>query len=654
MEDLERALRTNNLAIPAISVGTGILLPRCLLLESIWGIALIFLAVAIYIFLIYWVNDPVKSYRYRMWHYIWLALGFIGVGIILYSYLKVDRLDCVDGKTAYSIKGTIDDIYESTGGDVITLGVERIIWENGDAAYFENLPLRVTLVNTDFVAHIGDIIEFPGVIEKIKVNNNSFTSGYQSLMASKGIYHSCHVSGGKIKLTGHSVSFGGVSRKIRNNIECFIENSGLSKPVQNFLIAILLGDRAYLDSSLQQSFADAGVAHLLALSGMHMCIIGGILLFLLFPLNFAGRYKLRVIFAAALLWIYCFVTGMAPSTVRACVMISFATIALVLERKRYVFNSLFAASLIILLVSPDSLFDIGFQLSFICVASLAAFAGHLNKVDHRRNPRLYRILSVLCGTIVATFGSWIVSAYYFKSFPISFLPANMIMLPVLPYYIIISISYFILHALGLEMGWLEKFIESGYGAMTEFIKWIGYGNSIEIDVSREMVLLWLAALVLLGCFLNIKKWKPLIYCSLIIFVAIICLIPVSAKRIGEGSFIFSDSYHNISLVVKCRDNEEIKKFKRGVVSRICISNVSIISVDCPIYGNEDACKCDYLIIAGGYKGSIKDLEKYYPASKIVIHPSVRRKRELSLLEEANYLGLECHSLRLHKPLYHYN
>lgn len=650
MEDLERALSVNSLAIPAISLAVGIMLSSSCGMGVKAGIISIIAAMLFYIILLYCSQEPIRAYRLRMLHYVWMSLGFAGIGMICAYVQSSDKLPYGRNCNADSIVGEVVYISESTAGDIILLKADKIKWESGDENSFSKLLINVRCDNADSGVTIGDIIEFQGTIERIKDNPNSFISGYSNMMASKGIYYVCRVFDAKLRIVNHKTSFNSVSYTIRNQLERAIENTHLAKQTQNFLITVLLGDRMYLETSVRDIFADAGVAHVLALSGMHMGIIGGIILFILYPFNFADRYRTRLLITAFILWIYAFITGMAPSTMRACVMVSFATIGIVLERKRYVFNALFAASILILLFFPDSLFDIGFQLSFVCVASLAAFSKHINCIDQRKHPWLYKVVSLLSATIVATVGSWILTAYYFKSFPLAFLPANAVVLPILPLYIILSLIYLLSSAMGLEFKVLEFLIDRIFEHIKCFLEWIGSGNVMEVNITYETLMIWMVGMVLVGCFLNVTRWRPLLYIGITAFSISLVMISMNAEIIPNGSFIITNSRHNITLKIKDGTKELNLNVKRGAVSRLVLGNTSIFAVDCGLPENATSRECDYLIIAGGFKGKIEDILRFVRPSTIVIHPSVRKKKENNYIVEAKQLGIKCHSLRLDRPL----
>ena len=210
--------------------------------------------------------------------------------------------------------------------------------------------------------------------------------------------------------------------KMRDRIEILIEKSMLDRAVSEFIISILLGDKSFLSNDVRDSFNNSGVAHILALSGMHVAIIMGIILLLLFPLQLMGMRKLRYVIALALIWAYAFMTGLAPSTVRACVMTSFMVLALLTQRRNKAVNSLLASAFIIILVDPASVYDIGLQLSFLCVACILAFAGPLNTVSERYHPKWHAVTSSILVSLIATLGTWVLVSYYFKRVPCFFCP----------------------------------------------------------------------------------------------------------------------------------------------------------------------------------------------------------------------------------------
>lgn len=649
MDDLEQTLKGNTLAIPAFCTIVGVLLSYPAGLSINVGLLMVVLAAGLYVCLVYFSKDPITTYRLRMMHYVWLAIGFFGVGIFFGGLNRPDKPNLAHDEE-YDIICEIEDVSEKTSGENLIMTIFQTAKTSGEKREYNNLKALAIIRNSEVQVEPGDILRLNGQISVIKNDLNTFNSNSIKFLNSKGIYYNCKINDGSIKIISHRNSLKYLAYRTRAKIEEKIEKSSLSTDTRKFLITVLLGDRTYLDSSTRGLFADAGVAHVLALSGMHMGIIGGIFLFLLFPINFAGKYKLRLLLSACLLWGYAFITGMAPSTVRACVMVSFVAIAIALERKRSVFNSMYAALLVILLSTPSALYDAGFQLSFACVFSLAIFASHLNKVDHRHNPRTYSVVSLLIATITATFGSWVLTAYYFNYFPLAFLPANILLLPLLPIYIVAALIYLMFASMGCEISILGRLLDFTYVGICKFLEWIGSGAVISVDVSFEMVVIWFMGIALLGLYINTARWRPFLITGVACLLITCGLLPLYKNSIPEDSFIITENSKEIVLNVRKQRGEKSIVMPRRAVSRVLIGESNIIVVDSDVK-NEKLSPADYkcLIIGGRYKGGLEDIYNLIKPQIVVLHRSIGKKREQELLNEAAECGIPCHSVRLQQP-----
>ena len=141
------------------------------------------------------------------------------------------------------------------------------------------------------------------------------------------------------------------------------------------LRAILVGQRGYVAEDTEELYARAGINHILSISGFHIGVIAFVIHFILSRLLLrseflALRLNLRRVALFATLppvVFYLFVAGLAPATVRSVVMIVLVTMALLLERETDSLNTLTVAAFSILLCTPQALFDISFQLSFLAI-----------------------------------------------------------------------------------------------------------------------------------------------------------------------------------------------------------------------------------------------------------------------------------------------
>lgn len=187
--------------------------------------------------------------------------------------------------------------------------------------------------------------------------------------------------------------------------------------------ALVLGKRDLISSELQSAYADTGAVHVLAVSGLHVGIIAGMVLGLLSFLPDKKRWArwLRTLLALLAIWSFALLTGLGPSVQRAATMFSILVFAGLSKRRTDLFNSLAAAGLLMLFLQPMQLFQLGFQLSFSAVAGIALFLKPIQRWLFFPWAWQRAIWSVLSVSLAAQLGTLPLSIYYFHQLPLYFL-----------------------------------------------------------------------------------------------------------------------------------------------------------------------------------------------------------------------------------------
>ncbi len=203
-----------------------------------------------------------------------------------------------------------------------------------------------------------------------------------------------------------------------------IDRSSLSHSAKDLLKTMLTGDSYAITSPDREIFTAGGVAHLLAVSGLHVGIIAMLASLAMFPLMLWGARRLKVIMTIILVWLYVLFTGASPSVVRAGIMITVFLLSRIMERHSCGLNSLCLACVIVLAVDPEQLVSIGFQLSFASVAAILLFANHLSIASSSTNRFVRAVGSFFGVSLAANLGAGIIAAYYFHTFPVYFLITN--------------------------------------------------------------------------------------------------------------------------------------------------------------------------------------------------------------------------------------
>lgn len=640
-------------AIPLIGLITGILFAMYGA-GVISGVILTITAILIWLIVNKLTKDPAKGFSRGILHQVWILIAFAGCGIISFDLCRPYRFQEGTISSYAAASGIISAIRHSTYGDILTVEVGSLINRHGSREMTDNLTI---FVRSDAVCNeIDDEILFPVELKPITQSPNHFDSGYVRMLHNKGIYYETECPADRIIKTGNVNTLRGASRRICSRIESVIENSTLAKESRQFLITVLLGDRAYLDRESRDIFADAGVSHMLALSGMHVGIIAGIVLWLLFPINFTGRYKIRLAITCVILIFYAFITGFAPSTVRACLMTISMVIGIAFERKNSAWNSLLIAVFIILVISPSSLSDPGLQLSFMCVASLIFFANPLNPINQHEHPRLYRMSSLLIATLVTTGTTWCLTAWYFGTIPSMFLIANIIVLPLFPIFMILSIFHLLLSAFGADITFMSGLIDMAIDSMRQFLLWLSDGGESVITYRPDavQVVIWIALIIMSAVLINSKRngWKNAIWVACATAFVMTFVFP--AKADAMEAFILQSGKDKVSILYRDNKVERTMHAERGAITRVRLGSRSVMIVDRDTRSLAGRYKCDILLLGSGCHENLELLVRKIDAGELVIHQSVRRKRERELMRSADSLSIRAHSIRLDGPYRHSN
>ena len=245
------------------------------------------------------------------------------------------------------------------------------------------------------------------------------------------------------------------------------------KKAAGLAIALLIGYRAELETELSQVYANTGVVHIIAISGMHLALIGWLLQQLLLPFH-----KKRVpqiiaqLIIVLVIWLFSLLADATPSVLRAAISFSLVALGVLIDRKPNSLNSLLAAGFILLVIQPLWLWDLGFQLSFLAVLSILLFAPFLQRIGKKLPGWTHAPYQLIAVSIAAQILTMPISIYYFHQFPASFLGSNLIAIPLstlLLYCLIALLTIGIFQPIGHLLGWMATQL---IGLMNNCIAWI--------------------------------------------------------------------------------------------------------------------------------------------------------------------------------------
>ena len=245
--------------------------------------------------------------------------------------------------------------------------------------------------------------------------------------ASRGMYHETFAGPQAWSIVGHAWRWTDLFEPTRQRISAWLAESGLPFRERALVKALVLGLRDELDHEQKDAFVKSGTVHVLAVSGTHVGFIYAMLVFLLGWWGGGARARIvRGVLVLLALWGYAGLTGACPSVLRATIMFSLFTVAGMAERRHEPLNSLFTAALVLLVVEPHMLIEIGFQLSFLAVLGIILFYGPLQRAWFPANRIVGYLWSLTAVSLAAQALTTPLSLYLFKAFPVWFLPANLV------------------------------------------------------------------------------------------------------------------------------------------------------------------------------------------------------------------------------------
>ncbi|MCF8068291.1 MAG: DNA internalization-related competence protein ComEC/Rec2 [Desulfobacterales bacterium] len=303
--------------------------------------------------------------------------------------------------------------------------------------------LRVTVMDnfTDFEK--GDKVRLTGRIKKLYNFNNPGGFDYKRYMAFQNIYASIFTQGKYFKvLEKGSNNFLYTSlENTRKSIRAITDNTD-TKDTKAILNALIIGDRNGISQDLRNIFNRSGMGHVLAISGFHVGIVAAsaffifrwVLSFSKFLLWQAWTKKGAAMLSLFPVIIYGLVSGMAPSTQRAVIMVSVFLLAFLVEREQDPLNTIAVAAMVILVIHPPAIFSISFQLSFMAVLAIIYGFSRFSLFEYVEGfwPKMKnRVLSLTLVSLFAIFGTFPIVMVYFNQVSLIGFFCNLIIVPVI-------------------------------------------------------------------------------------------------------------------------------------------------------------------------------------------------------------------------------
>jgi competence protein ComEC len=461
------------------------------------------------------------------------------------------------------IVGTVLDKEYYPNQEKISLKVKANQIERGDYSIETQGLILVNTYLGDCPYEYGDVLRIKGKLDKPAGQKNFGEFDYELYLARERIFTCLNIWQEKdIEKIGEDdssflVSF---SLSARDKIK-EITKQTLPPPYNYLLIGMLLGEKAFISTDLKEVFSEAGIMHVLAVSGLHVGIIAMALLFFLSMLRLPEKPKLLILIS--ILIMYASITGFRPSVLRAAIMFILLIGGKLINRSRNLNISLFFAAFLILLSNPLILYDAGFLLSFIVTFFIINLAPILQGLFSKV---VVWIKNPLAVSTAAWIGIFPLSAYFFTKVSMISIVSNIFIIPLTGIAVILGFVTFFVGLISISLASmiaginylilnLITLIAKSFSSLPFAFIYVAQPSVIVIILYYLMVLFIIEMFCKKTLPQKIKKKVGLIALSLISLIIIVQVfypadnLKVNFINVGEGDCILIEAPGKTNILI---------------------------------------------------------------------------------------------------------
>jgi competence protein ComEC len=543
-----------------------------------------------------------------------------------------------------------------------------------------------------FRIHDHDLLLVRNTFKKIKHSNNPGSFNYANYCAKQHIYQSGFLedkdyvvfdslSRNKLYVTTYT------SQWIHKTLQRYIPGESES----GFALALLLGYRKGLDEELYQAYANTGLMHLIAISGMH---IGLLYLSVLQILKWVNRKqkttRWQVVIALEFIWFFAFMVGLSPSVYRAAFMMTLLGGSELIQRKIHPVNTLSASAFLLLIQNPDWLFDAGFQLSYLAVLGIYTCYRSINSWFYFKSSIVTQLWQIVSATLAAQVFTLPLSLYYFHQFPLLFIVTNVVGVMATTLFLYAEILLLFVSGIPVLAIHLGKALSWGIQKLNQFVSMINAIDGQLLDGIRLNVMQTLLLLLLFSVLVYILHYRKMV-AGIFGVGSLLFLFQVSllASRYTSASqrrlvffqlartsavgFVHGNRYHYL-MADSLRKNFKLERYTfrpfqtyyqlkvldSSIMHRKQMGSSELIAFEGKIILitpeerllNFTSTHLDYVVFSGK-KGRMEFLGTAWPASiTLVVDGTLPWKLATTLGQKARQMGIKTHVIQENGALVH--
>lgn len=494
------------------------------------------------------------------------AIIFLTGGLMIVNTKFNNQLHHFSNYKGVFAKGIIAKPVESNDKTYKTvISVEQIIDSSNNVKNTDgNLLVYIQKDSAFSSLDIGDEVLFHVRTKTVDGPKNIGQFNYRDYLQYKSIFQQAYINKSELVILQKHKSLlvkrisDAIGKRVQSILKTYIPKQ------ENFALAdgILLGHRADIDVELYNAFAYTGILHILSVSGLHVGIIYGMLIFLLSFIKDKNR-KIKIgkfIFIFSFIWLFTFVTGFSAACVRAAILFSLLNFGRLSKEHVSNLNLLAGAALLQILIDPATVFDIGFQLSYLAMLGLFIFTKPIYSLFYHPNKIIDWTWQLWSASIGAQLFTVPLSIYYFGNFPTYFLFANIFAIPLSAVILWLSVAlvpFSLIPFLAHIIGWLDAFVITVFIQLTYFFSNLPFGKLYNLYISKLQLILLLVAILFLTGFIIQRKAKYILVCLSLFLGTIFISYAYSIQQVKKQEIILYSVPKNFVITLNDKDTQYI-------------------------------------------------------------------------------------------------
>ena len=387
--------------------------------------------------------------------------------------------------------------------DRYIIQIKKCNGQNADG----HLLLKIVKDSIQKPLDYGQVWTVSGKINPITPPLNPGQFNYKNYLKNLGVYHQLTSNNPPIPKKNQSTS---VFLQSKARATAALERSDLNPSTKQLLNVLVLGEKTALDREAMEGFAQAGLAHILAISGLHIGLLMLLFRFLLWPLRLLPKGDLLLNFTViSLLWGYAFFVGASPSVLRAVTLFSAIQLGNAVHRKLPTAYLVLLSMVILLFVSPHLILQLGFQLSYLAVFGIL-FILPLFQLNISFPP-LRWFWNLTFVSLAAQIAVAPLSIYHFQQFPALFFLSNWVVLPLVGAFLYLGFGGVIWLLFSSLPQILVNIFDRSVSQLNLFVQWVNQQEAFfffNLHISKLSLLLSYLLLIglLLGYYSKKSRW----------------------------------------------------------------------------------------------------------------------------------------------------